>query len=74
MILKCETCLNMRYSNAKEPMTPGPTPTRPWDILATGVFHENGQDYVLIVDYYSRYVEFSKLEDLSSKAIINHTK
>ena len=49
MILKCETCLNMRYSNAKEPMTPGPTPTRPWDILA---FHWNGQDYVLmIVDY-----------------------
>ena len=28
MILKCETCINVRNSNAKEPMTPGPTPNR----------------------------------------------
>ena len=74
MILKCETCINMRNSNAKEPMTPGPTPNRPWDVLATDLFHWNNQDYVLIVDYYSRYVEFSRLEDLSSKSVINHTK
>ena len=29
---------------------------------------------MLIVDYYSRYVEFRKLEDLSSKTVISHTK
>ena len=38
------------------------------------MFHWNRQDYVLIVDYYSRYVEFSILDDLSSKLVINHTK
>ena len=74
MILKCETCINMRNSNAKEPMTRGSTPNRPWDFLATDLFHSNNQDYVLIVDYYSRYVEFSRLEDLSSKSVINHTR
>ena len=74
MILKCETCINMHNSNAKEPMTPGPTPNRPWDILATDLFHWNKQDYLLIVDYYSRFVEFSRLDDLSSKSVINHTK
>ena len=43
MILKCETCINMRNSNAKEPMTPGPTPNRPWDVLAIDLFHWNNQ-------------------------------
>eukprot|EP00731_Ephydatia_muelleri_P022033 Em0014g624a len=74
MIQKCETCLNMHNSNAKEPMTPGPTPNRLWDILATDLFNWDKQDYVLIVNYYSQYVEFSRLEDLSSKSVINHTK
>ena len=74
MILKYETCINMRNSNAKEPMTSGPTPNRPWDILATDLFHWNKQDYVLIVDYYSHYVEFSRLDDSSNKSVINHTK
>ena len=55
-------------------MLPGPTPDRPWDIVATDLFQWENRNYLLIVDYYSRYFETAKLEDLTSTSVINHTK
>ena len=70
----CDRCQEYRVSNTKEPMLPGPTPDRPWDIVATDLFQWENRNYLLIVDYYSRYFETEKLEDLTSTSVINHTK
>ena len=73
-ISSCTTCLEYRNSNPKEPMIPGPIPTRPWEMVATDLFHWNKTDYLLMVDYYSRFVEISQLPDTTSKTVIAHTK
>ncbi|KAH7973463.1 hypothetical protein HPB49_001394 [Dermacentor silvarum] len=36
-------------------MLPSATPTRPWEEVGVDLFHLNGQDYVLLVDYRSLY-------------------
>ena len=44
-------------------MTVGELPSRPWQIVATDLFHFRGCDYLLLVDYYSRFFETAKLPD-----------
>ena len=49
-------------------------PTRPWETVSTDLFTWNGEDYLLVVDSYSHYIEIAKLSNTSSKMVIMHTK
>ena len=37
-VATCEKCQENQMSNAKEPMTIGELPSRPWQIIATDLF------------------------------------
>ena len=71
---KCKTCQEHQMSNQKEPMMQTPMPTRPWQMVATDLFQWEQKDYMVVVDYYSRYVEIAKMEETRSQTIVNHTK
>lgn len=53
LILNCSVCLKRRNSNAKEPLQPHKIPEYPWQSVATVLFSWEGNDYVIVVDYYS---------------------
>jgi transposase InsO family protein len=55
-------------------MQPSDIPDRPWQIAATDIFHWNNTDYILLVDYYSRYFEVSMLPDTKSSTVIDKLK
>ena len=74
IVQKCQTCREFQASNAKEPMFQEQVPHGPWEMTASDLFHFNGADYLLIFDYYSKFIEFSRLSDTLSKTIITHTK
>ncbi|CAB4000247.1 retrotransposon-like family member retr-1 [Paramuricea clavata] len=74
MVLKCPTCLEYRPSNQKEPMIVQPTPTIPWDTVATDLFYWNNSNYLLVVDYFSRYFEIAKLPDIKSSTLVTYMK
>ena len=74
IVQQCLTCREFQASNAKEPMFQEQVPHGPWEMIASDLFHFNGADYLLIVDYYSKFIEFSRLSDTLSKTIITHTK
>ena len=74
MVEKCDACQNYQYSNQKEPMVQGQIPEGPWDMVATDLFQWDGADYLLIVDSYSRFIEFCRLPNTSSSMVIIHTK
>ena len=74
LVGKCEVCQRYRESNTKEPLISEPISDKPWDSVAMDLFQWNNNDYVLIVDYYSRYFEVSQLEDTTSRTVITHTK
>ena len=42
--------------------------------LGTDLFEWDKSTYLLTVDYYSRYIELSKLHDTSAEEVISHTK
>jgi transposase InsO family protein len=74
IVLKCPTFLEYRRSNQKEPMIVQPTPTIPWDTVATDLFYWNNSNYLLVVDYFSRYFEIAKLPDIKSSTVVTYMK
>lgn len=53
---------------------PHEIPVRPWQIVATDLFHIEGHKYLLIVDYYSKFPFVRKLKEFSSQEVIKLTK
>ena len=43
----------------------------PWQVVATNLFAWNGGNYVVVVDYYSRYGEMASLRNMASTAVID---
>ncbi|CAB3999682.1 retrotransposon-like family member retr-1, partial [Paramuricea clavata] len=73
LISKCNICQEHQSSNPKESLIESPLPGRPLETVATNLFHWEQKDYLLVVDYYSRYVEVAKLDDTKSRTVVNHT-
>ena len=73
MITTCPTCCKHRQNHA-EPMIASPLPERPWQKIATDLFHHNGKDYIIAVDYYSRFFEVAPFKNTTSENVVNHLK
>ena len=74
MITKCIICQIHRKSNTKEPLRQHDIPLNPWAKIATDLFSWNNDNYLVIVDYLSRFFEMEKLGSISSKAVITKMK
>ena len=49
-------------------------PERPWQILGTDLFELDGQHYLVLVDYYSKFFEMSKVKGTGTEDTINALK
>lgn len=72
-IRKCPTCCKEQLQRM-EPLRPTEIPNRPWRKVATDLFQWKGATYLLIVDYFSRYIEIARLTNESAGEIVRHTK
>ena len=69
----CPECARMTRPK-KEPLLPTPLPDYPWQRIATDLFTLSGNDYLVVVDYFSRYLGVIQLRSTTSKTIINTLK
>ena len=74
LILNCDICLDHRDSNAKEPLVPHEIPSYPWQVVGTDLFTLDDKDYVVVVDYFSRYFEVARLPSTLSSTVIRCLK
>ena len=74
MVARCGICNQFRHSQQKEPLMPHSMPTLPWQKLGADIFHYNGKNFLLLVDYYSKYFEVSLLSSLKAADTITHMK
>ena len=49
-------------------------PIHPWTKLATGIFHFEGESYLLLVDYTGCFLVVHKLNSMTAQHVINHFK
>ena len=73
MIQKCRICSQHRTQHP-EPLIPTSFPEYPWQRVATDLFEWRKASYLLLIDYYSRYIEISSLSSTTSKAVIQRMK
>ena len=74
MVEKCSTCLKHRNNNAKEPLMPHPMPSHPWEKVGSDIMTFKGKDYLVVVDYYSKFPEISFLNDKTAGTVISKLK
>ena len=70
MVSQCGTCNKYKRSNPREPMIPQEIPDRPWVTVAADIFFFKGKDYLLVVDYFSKYPEVVRINQKNSDAVI----
>ena len=72
-IARCNICQHYQKQNVKEPMIPSQLPNRSWEKVATDLFTWDKSEYLIFVDYHSRFLEVAKLPD-KSNTVITHIK
>ena len=72
-IKSCRKCVKDHKPN-KEPLIPTPLPDYPWQQVGTDLCTLQGTDYLITVDYFSRYPEVTQLRTTTSSTVINSLK
>ncbi|XP_022779801.1 uncharacterized protein K02A2.6-like [Stylophora pistillata] len=70
MVSCCEKCLKYQSKQSKDPMQTRQIPICPWQIVASDVLEHNNQNYLVVIDYYSKYIEAIRLNGKASSDII----
>ena len=73
VVSACHTCAKVQ-PEPKETLMPASFPFRPWETVGVDLFELHEKVYIVIVDYYSRWVEYRKLTSLTSKHTIEVLK
>jgi transposase InsO family protein len=70
----CSTCATFSDSQPKETPVITEIPKRPWEKLAADLLSWGGDDYLVLTDYYSNFIEVDKLRYASSAEVIQTLK
>ena len=60
---------NTKIKNRKEPLINQDMPLRAFQKVRVDLFEYRGKDYILCVDYYSKFVEIRKLNGKTAKSV-----
>ena len=69
-VAKCSTCLYFARSNQNEPMIVHEIPDGPFVDVAMDIMSFKCRDYLVAVDYYSKFPELALLENKISECLI----
>lgn len=73
-IKNCKACLKFQNNNQKETLMQSEVPTQAWVNVAVDLFYIQNNAYILITDYFSKYVDVIELKDESSLSTIKALK
>lgn len=74
IVSKCSTCQTYRAQQQKEPMLSTKVPKLPWEIVSSDLFEFEDEDYIVIADHFSGYLDVEKLDSLSTSSVITKLK
>ena len=73
LVENCATCIKQQKVR-HQPLKPTELPDGPWTEVGGDLFEFNGKAYLLVVDYYSRWIEVFELKESTSKSIVAKLK
>ena len=69
MVQSCSECAK-EAENHKQPLIATPLPEYPWQLVGSDLFELDKRQYLLMVDYFSRYPEVVQLTSTTSASVI----
>ena len=73
-VQKCEVCWSTDVKQQKEHLQAHEAPTPPWTKVAIDLFHCNGNNYLVMVDYNSGFWEVDLLDSTVTSQVIREMK
>jgi len=70
----CEVCQERKPNNQKETLQQVNDGEHPWDRIGMDVFEIDRKNYLVMVDYFSGYIEVEYLPTVTSKQVITKVK
>ena len=74
LINHCEFCQTHRQSQQREPLKYTPLPSRPWQRIAADLCELDGKHFLVVIDYFSRFIEIAFLPSITSAQVIGKMK
>uniref|UniRef100_A0A671U8K1 Gypsy retrotransposon integrase-like protein 1 n=1 Tax=Sparus aurata TaxID=8175 RepID=A0A671U8K1_SPAAU len=74
LVTSCQVCHELKRTQQKEPLISTPLPERPWKRIALDLCEYEHQNYLVISDYYSRFIEVLHLPSTTSRRVIQKLK
>lgn len=65
MVKNCNICPKYKKINSKEPLECTEVPESPC-VVGTDLFHFQNKNYIMVVDYFSKFIEFIMLPKITS--------
>ena len=74
VVQNCSFCQEHKPDQRSEPMIATPLPSIPWDKIGADLCDFKGKKYLVVIDYYSRFIEICELSVSNSAAVIGKLK
>ena len=74
MVSSCTICSRYQRSNPKEPLLPHSPVHRPWEKVGADLCVLDGRTYLVLVDYYSNFIEVDHVKETTSNQVIKCCK
>ena len=74
LISQCEACCELQNNNKKEPLIAFDIPPTPWHTLASDLFFYDNENYLIVVDYYSKFPVVRKIPNITTEQVIKNMK
>lgn len=71
VVAGCSTCQENRHRNPAQPLYPVKLPGHPFEKIGTDLFEFKGVNYLLVVDYFSKWPCVAPLQSLHTTAVLN---
>ena len=71
---KCDICLRHSSAQQKEPLLQHEVPARPWTKVAADLCDFDHRQLLVVVDYFSNYIEVERLTSTTSPSVIKALK
>ena len=70
-VAQCATCETFRRQNNKQPIIPHEIPDRPWAKVGADIFSFKDHDYLVVVDYFSKFPEVEQVTCKIANGVIS---
>ena len=74
LVDNCSFCIRNSRQQRAEPLKTSPLPERPWLKIGMDLCFKNGSNFLVVVDYFSRWLEIIYLAETTSTYVISKLK